>query len=332
MNTTSVITGATGHIGYALVRELIAGGERPRLLLRSESSLFEGIGCETAFGDITAPETLPAAFEGADVVYHLAGLIAVGDDVGNDSDNPAWQVNVDGTQNVVAACKACGVKRLVYVSSVDAMPPAPEGVVMTEPARFCSGPLNGTYAKTKAIATQAALNSAGGGFDVVVAMPSACIGPYDFKVSNIGVMVRLFMKFRFPFTMNFGGYNFVDVRDVAKGLAACAARGRPGESYLLTGEYLDTAAFIAVLAQLNGHKPPALPMPHRIADASAPLAELYYKVFDKTPLFTRYSIRKIMENGLFSYEKAARELGYAPRSAEESLRDMIDWIKTNEKV
>ena len=327
MDGTTVVTGATGHIGYALVQELLARGERPRLLLRKPVPLFEGMGCEIAFGDITDPESLPGAFAGAQTVYHLAGLIEVGDG----DEDAVWRVNVDGTQNVVAACKARGVKRLVYCSSVDAMPPAAQGEIMAEPARFICGAVNGGYAKTKAVATQAALNSAGGGFDVVVGMPSACIGPYDFKKSNIGVMVRIFIKYKFPFTMNFGGYNFVDVRDVAQGLAAMGEKGRSGECYLLTGEYLDTKSFIADLAGLNGRKPPVIPLPRRLADLSAPLAEQYYKVFDKTPLFTGYSLRKIMENGLFSYEKAARELGYAPRPARDSLRDMIAWIAEYEK-
>jgi len=329
MNRISVVTGAGGHIGYALVKELLSRGERPRLLLYlpDEATLFEGMDCEIYMGDITRPETLPAAFEGADVVYHLAGLV----EVGNDNSAAVWRVNIDGTQNVVAACKACGVRRLVYVSSVDAIPPAPAGVVMAEPALFASGPLNGAYAKSKAIAAQAALNSAGGGFEVVVAMPGACIGPYDFRKSSVGAMVRMFIHHGFPVTMRFGGYNFVDVRDVAQGLAAMAEKGRSGESYILSGEFTDCDSLIKMLAELTGRRPPRIPLPQPVAEAGAPIAEKYYKVFDKTPLFTRYSIRKIMENGLFSYEKAARELGYNPRGAKESLRDMIDWIKEHEK-
>ena len=323
----AVITGANGHIGYALVKELIDKGQRPRLLLRRKTALFDGMDCDISLGDITQPDTLLAAFEGAQVVYHLAGLIEVGG--GNDA--AVWNTNVDGTLNVIAACKACGVKRLVYCSSVDAIPPAQHGKTMTEPASYSSGPLNGTYAKTKAIAAQAALASAQEGFDVVVGMPSACIGPYEFKRSNLGELVRMFIKFPFPITMRFGGYNFVDVRDVAQGLAAMGEKGRPGESYILSGEFMDCDRLIRTLAELNGRKPPKLPLPRVLATAGAVPAELYYKLMRKTPLFTRYSIRKIMENGLFSYEKATRDLGYNPRSVRDSLRDMIAWIKENEK-
>ncbi|MDR2753003.1 MAG: NAD-dependent epimerase/dehydratase family protein [Oscillospiraceae bacterium] len=329
MTGTSVITGATGHIGYALVQELLNRGERLRLLLRKPSPLFNAPDLEIVQGDITAPATLREAFAGAETVYHLAGLI----EVGSDNDNEVWHVNVDGTQNVIAACKACGVRRLVYCSSVDALPPAADGVVMTEIENFQCNSVNGTYAKTKAVATQAVLNSACEGFDVVVGHPSACIGPYDFKQSNIGEMVRMFMRFKFPVTMRFGGYNFVDVRDVAQGLAACGERALApsGSCYLLTGNYHTTGEFIAMLAELNGYDAPSIALPRTLAEASAPIAERYYKIFDKTPLFTRYSLRKIMENGLFSYEKATQELGYCPRSAQESLRDMIAWIHKNEE-
>ena len=328
-DNTSVVTGATGHIGYALTLELTRRGERPRLLLRKPSPLFEGMGCEAVPGDITDYESLLRAFEGASTVYHLAGLI----EIGEGCEDRVWFINVDGTQNVIAACKACGVKRLVYCSSVDAMAPAPEGETMAEAERFSSHLVNGAYAKSKAFATQAALNSAGGDFTVAVCFPSACIGPYDFKESNIGTMVRMFMRHSFPVTMRFGGYNFVDIRDVAFGLAACGDRERvpSGGCYLLTGEYITTGEFIRILAELCGHKPPTLPLPRSLAQATAPLAESYYKLFSKTPLFTGYSLRKIMENGLFDHEKATRELDYRPRGARESLADMIAWLQDREK-
>ncbi|MDR3314840.1 MAG: NAD-dependent epimerase/dehydratase family protein [Oscillospiraceae bacterium] len=330
MSSTSIITGATGHIGYALVRELLQRGEAPKLLLRSPSPLFAGFPCEAVQGDITDRESLLAAFAGAETVYHLAGLIEIGDG----HLDQVLHINVDGTQNVIAACKACGVKRLVYCSSVDAIPPAPEGVVMREATQFSSHAVTGGYAKSKAIATQAVLNSASADFSVAVGFPSACIGPYDYKVSSAGVMIRMFLHHNIPVSMNFGGYNFVDIRDVAYGLAACgdAERVPSGSCYLLAGEYITTGALIATLAELAGRTPPTLMLPRMLADLSAPLVEQYYKIFSKTPLFTSYSLRKLMDNGLFDHEKATRELGYRPRSIRESLQDMLVWLQTQEEA
>ena len=118
----SVITGATGHVGYALVKELEARGENFRILIRKDSKIFDGINCERVFGDVTDPASLEKAFDGADVVYHLAGVI----EINKGNEDMTWKVNVDGTKNVVEACKKCGVKRLVYASSVDAYPPLPD--------------------------------------------------------------------------------------------------------------------------------------------------------------------------------------------------------------
>jgi len=331
LSKISVVTGAAGHIGYALVLELLARGERPRLLLwlPEEAKLFEGMDCEIVYGDITKPETLLPCFEGAGTVYHLAGLV----DIGNADPNVVMRVNVDGTQNVIAACKARGVRRLVYCSSVDAMPPAPEGAVMREIEHFGSGGVTGAYAKSKAIATQAALGSAGPDFEVAVAMPAACIGPYEFKASSVGEMVRMFLHGRFPVTMRFGGYNFVDIRDVAQGLAACGdpAKAPSGSRYILAGEYVRVDEFITMLAELTGQKPPAIPLPYALARMGAPIAKKYYDLSKKTPLFTPYTLRKLMDNGQFDCSKAMRELDYHPRSARKSLEDMINWIREYER-
>lgn len=323
----SLITGAAGHIGFALVKELINRGEKPRLLLRRDVPAFKDMNVEIVMGDITKPDTLAKACEGVDVVYHLAGLVEIGDS----NSNAVWSVNVDGTQNVVTACKNAGVKRLVYASSVDAMPPAKAGTTMTEPSSFSCAELNGAYARSKAVASQAVLNAANDDFEVVICMPSACVGPYDYKISSVGVMVRWTMHHTMPVTLKFGGYNFVDVRDVAYGLAESATKGRSGECYLLTGEYCTSGDIFKMLSELNGRRVPTFSIATGFVDFAAPLAEGYYKVSRSTPLFTRYTLRKLRENGLFNHDKATRDLGYNPRSPRESLRDMIQWIMENEK-
>ena len=325
MSNLSVITGAAGYVGYGLVQELLSRGERLRLLLLEPWPPFDNLPCEIVYGDITKPETIAHTFEGAHTVYHLAGLV----EIRKGREDLVWRVNVDGTHNVIAACKKSGVRRLVYCSSVDAIAPAPHGTVMREPASFGVAGLSGTYGKTKAVATQSALNSACEGFEVTACMPSAVIGPYDYNAAAIGVMVRTCMRIRMPAGLRGGGYNFVDVRDVAFGLAQ-AASAPSGESYLLTGEYLDVSDFIALLTELTGREPPGLSVPIKAAAAAAPAAEAFYKLSGKTPLVTRYSLRKITENGLFSYDKATRDLGYNPRSTRESLADMIAWVKENE--
>lgn len=323
----SVMTGATGHVGYALLLELIKDGQKPAILIRKDINIFDGLECEKVFGDVTDPASLEKAFAGADVVYHSAGVIEL--KPGNEE--LVYNVNVTGTKNVVEACKKCGVKKLVYMSSVDTYPPLPNGEMMTELSHYDPEILEGTYAKTKAEATQYVIDANGtDGLETVIIQPSACIGPYDFKVSSIGEMVRMFIKGNFPVTLTFGKYNFVDVRDVAQAAVAASTKGKAGECYLICGEAITVAEFIEITAKALGRKAPKIKLHKWLADLSAPIMEVYYKVTDTTPLFTRYSIRKLVSNCNFSNAKARAELDYNPMSVEKSIKDMADWIKDYE--
>lgn len=327
-NTSKVVmTGATGHVGYALLLELINTGAKPTILIRKDIDIFDGLNCEKAFGDVTDPASLEKAFEGADIVYHSAGVIEL--KPGNEQ--LVYDVNVTGTKNVVEACKKCGVKKLVYMSSVDTYPPLPDNQLMTEIDHYDPEILEGAYAKTKAEATQFVIDSNGtDGLETFIIQPSACIGPYDYKTSSIGEMVRMIIKGHFPVTITFGAYNFVDVRDVAKAAVLSAQKGKSGECYLICGEAMTVGEFIRLATKALGKKEPKLKLSKGLADFAAPIMEVYYKVTDTTPLFTRYSIRKLVSNCNFSNEKARRELGYNPMTVEQSIKDMADWIKDYE--
>ena len=323
------MTGATGHVGYALLMELQNYEDRDvRIIIRKDPGIFEGLRCEKVKGDITDYESLIRAFEGVEIVYHIAGCVEI--KPGNEEH--VYHINVNGTKNVLRAARKCGVKRVVYMSSVDTYVPLPDNQEMTEVYHYDPDELEGTYAKTKAEATQLVLDANKPGvLETVVCQPSACMGPYDFKVSSVGSMIRMFSTGKFPITMTFGGYNFVDVRDVAKGTVAAGDKGGAGEVYILCNKSCTVDEFIRALAKASGNKPPRFKLGKRLIDAVAPAMELYYKAADETPLFTRYAIRKLCSNCNFSYAKAARELGYAPRPLEESLKDTIEWLKIEEE-
>ena len=325
----TVLTGATGHVGYALLLELVSHGIRPRILIRKDSPIFDGIDCEKVYGDITDPESLEKAFDGAECVYHLAGMI----EINKGNEGQVYRVNVDGTKNVVKACKKCGVKKLVYMSSVDTYPPLPDNQVMTEIYDYNPDGLEGAYAKTKAQATDYVLKSNGvDGLETIIVQPSACIGPYDFKVSSIGTMVRMYLRGTFNMSMSFGAYNFVDVRDVAKGTYLAMEKGTPGDVYILSGEVYTVDQFVKALAKARNKKPPKITLGKTlVCSVAAPVMEVFYSVTGGTPLITRYSMRKVQSNCNFSCEKARRELGYDPMSPEKSIADMMEWILENDK-
>ena len=209
-NEINVITGGKGHVGFALVKELADRGEKIRLLLRSDSPVFDDIECEKIMGDVTDMQSLEKAFEGADTVYHVAGVV----DISGTKDKQVWDVNVEGTKKVVAACKKQGVKTLIYVSSIDAIPMGEGNQELTEISHFDPDLLEGTYAKSKAAATQYVLDNADDSLKVCVVHPSTCIGPYDNNgTSSMASVIKLFSKSLFPMSFGFGSCNFIDVRD-----------------------------------------------------------------------------------------------------------------------
>lgn len=323
----NVITGGKGYVGYALVKELAARGEKMRLLLRSDSPVFDNIDCEKIMGDVCDIGILEKAFEGAETVYHVAGVV----DISGTKDKQVFKVNVEGTKNVVEACKKAGVKTLIYVSSVDAVHVEDDMEVIREVSHFDPDILEGAYAKSKATATQYVLDNADENLKVCVVHPSACIGPYDNnRTSSMVTVINLFSKGFFSLTFDFGGYNFVDVRDVAKGMVAAAEKGRSGECYFLCGKAYTLDEFMGALARVCGKKHPKVVIKKKYVDTIIPVFEKIFKAANLPPVVNEYAIRKICENCKFSYEKAANELGYSPMPLEDSLRDTIKWLKEND--
>ncbi len=324
----TVVTGANGYLGYALVSELAKKDERIRLSLLFDCNELDEFGCEKMIGDVRDPKHLEEAFEGADTVYHVAGIV----DITGERDKLVWDVNFGGTKNVVAACKKCGVKTLVYVSSVDCIPVGTDNSVIRELSEFDPKPIEGAYGKSKASATQYVIDSADENLKTCVVHPSCCIGPNDiYGTNSVCTMIGLYLKGLFPVSLNFGGYNFVDVRDVAKGMIAAAEKGKGGECYFLCGDRLTVDEFIKTLAKINGKKAPKIKLGKKTLLTLCPLIEKVFKAAKLPPVLTPFSINKLCENCNFSYEKAAKELGYSPMSAEDSLRDTVNWLKANPK-
>jgi dihydroflavonol-4-reductase len=232
------VTGATGHLGNVLVRELLRRGKRVRVLVEPSDDLrpLSGLPIEIVRGDVTRKETLAGAFSGVDLVFHMAGVVSISSlDV-----ELVRTVNVDGTRNVVEAVQRAGVRRLVYTSSVHAFTEPPSGGVLVETAGYDPALAPGDYGKAKAEASCIVLEAIRGGQDAVIVNPTAVLGPLDFRISEMGELLRMFARRRLPAVVD-GGYDFVDVRDVASGHLLAAEKGRAGESYLLTGGRMSRA-------------------------------------------------------------------------------------------
>ena len=314
------ITGGSGHVGGNLARALIAEGHEVRALARKDRRALDGLDLTVVAGDVLDPASLVRAVEGVEVVYHAAARISLKHD-----DPVATRINTEGARNVVEACLAAGVRRLVHFSSIHACSPNPPDQPIDE-ARplFDDSPL--AYDRSKAAGEGEVRAGIERGLDAVIVVPTAVIGPNDFKPSRMGRLVVDVCKRRLPATVE-GGFNWVDVRDVAAGALAAAARGRRGERYLLGGEYLSLHALACQVAACCGVRSPWFCSPSWLAKLGVPFASLYAAMTGKEPLFNAASVDIVRHHGLVSHEKAARELGYSPRPLRETIADTVAWFR-----
>ena len=323
MSQLYLVTGAAGHLGSTVVRTLLRSGKAVRgLILPAETPAVSG--AEYVRGDVRQPETLAPLFrrsEGQElVVLHTAGLV----DITGAERPELWAVNVEGTQTMLALSREHAVKRFVYVSSVHAIPEPADGGLVTEIDRFAPERVTGGYAKTKAAATRAVLEAARAGLPAVVVHPSGILGPYDPGRNHLVQMLLDFLEGRLPACVR-GGYDVVDVRDVAEGCILAAERGRPGQCYILSGAYAELSQLLGLAGELCGKRcPPVLPMP--LARAGEPLLRRWAQAHGQRPLYTKYSLDTVCSGVRFSSAKARAELGYLVRTTKATVRDTVQWL------
>lgn len=328
-----IVTGANGHLGNTIVRKLLDKGQTVRgLTVPGDQSVRWDDPRLTLFeGDVLSNETLSPLFEkteGADlIVIHTAGIVSIT----SRYQQKVWDVNVNGTQNVIDLCRKYGVKKLIHVSSVHAIPEKKKGQVITEVGHFDPQLVKGLYARTKAAATERVLNAAKTGLNACVVHPSGIIGPNDFSHGHLTQLILDYLDGRLAACVD-GGYDFVDVRDVADGVLACTRRGRQGECYILSNHYYTVTDLLRTLHEITGRREIKAVLPTWLAKATAPLAEGWYKMLRQPPLYTSYSLYTLESNALFSHEKATRELGYIPRPLRETLLDTVQWMEQNHRL
>ena len=327
MKRCYLITGIKGHVGHTLMEKLLAAGQEVRGLVlpgdKTAAPLPQRV--EVFEGDVRDMDSLEPFFTTEEerelVVIHTAGIVSIASKYNEN----VYRVNVEGTRNIIAQCLQHHVKRLIHVSSVHAIPEKKKGEVITEIDRFDRKAVRGLYAQTKAEASQLVLDAAHAGLDAVIVHPSGIIGPGDYGRGHLTQMVVDYLNGRLVACVK-GGYDFVDVRDVADGILSAVDHGRSGQCYILSNCFYPVRKVLDTVHELTGKKKIRTVLPMWLAKGTAPMAETYYKLVKRPPLYTRYSLFTLTSNSNFSHSKADQELGYAPRSIVDTLQDTVDFL------
>lgn len=326
-----LITGAAGHLGNALIIQLQKEGKALRgLFQKGERNLPEG-NYEIFYGDVCDKGSLKPFFSGLEgdrvFLIHCAGIVSIA----SRFLQKVYDVNVIGTKNIVDLCLEHRVHRLIYVSSVHAIPEKPQGEIITETDIFHPYEVVGLYAKTKSEATAYVLAASKRGLEVNVVHPSGICGPYDNGRGHLTTLVLDYCKGRLTAGMD-GGYDFVDVRDVADGILSCCGKGQPGSCYILSNRYFTVREILEMLHEVTGRRSIRTYLPRWFVKLTAPLAETYYRILRQPPLFTAYSIYTLSTNSVFSHQKATDELGYTTRAMGQTLKDTVEWLQGKHRL
>jgi dihydroflavonol-4-reductase len=322
----SLVTGATGFVGSAVARALLARGHRVRVLARPNSDRrnLAGLAVEIAEGAMEDPRSLARAVAGCRYVYHVAAnyRIWVPDPA------PMFRANVEGTRDLLAAALEAGVERVVYTSSVATLGLVAGGSADEETPSSIDDMI-GPYKQSKYAAEEVVRELVRErGLPVVIVNPSTPVGPGDIKPTPTGRLIVEAARGQVPAFVD-TGLNIVHVDDVAEGHLAAAEKGRVGERYILGGENMSLAEILAGVAQAVGRRPPRLRVPHSVLFPVAVGAELAARVTGRDPFVTLDGVRMSRKKMYFTSEKASRELGYTPRPAREAITDAVAWFEAN---
>jgi len=318
------ITGATGHLGQTLLRQMRSRGDTITAAIRGSSNktLLEGYCDRVHIAALDNTDGLATAFDGAHTVIHSAALI----DIRRGSLDAMRRVNVAGTENVMQACIAASVKRLVYVGSIEAFDLTASRRPIREDFGFARGNAVMDYGETKAEACRrVTAMGLSGNLETVIVCPTSIVGPWDYQNGLITSMLRRMVKGHMPAYLT-GGFDYVDVRDTAGAILAAGEKGRSGESYLVSGTYRTVKDLLTDLDQILGVRSNRRSLPLWFARAAAEITEMAGRAAGREVLFTRGSVEVLQVGADVDSSKAAEELGFQSRPLDETLRDTLEWI------
>lgn len=317
-----LVTGGTGFIGSNLAERLTELGCNVRILRRSDSDLraIAGISVDHRIGDVRDPESLRKAIQGCDTVFHTAAMVTFA----RNKKHLQHEVNVLGSRNVVEACLASAVERLVYTSSIAAIGHPPPGTLATEETPFNREPESG-YRLSKHLAEKEILSGARKGLNAVIVNPSVVIGARDIHMHG-GQLVKEAKQGHVLFYIE-GGMNIVHVKDVVNGHILAAQKGRTGERYILGGHNMTHKEIFCRIADLVGGHQPLARLPIPLLRLAAEVIERVSSLMGIAPPISSDLVAGAGLYNWFSCEKAVRELGYTVSSFVEAVLSAHRWYE-----
>lgn len=325
MSDIALVTGASGFVGSAVARALVARGMHVRVLMRPTASRdnIAGTACEPVIGDMRDQASMTAALKGARYLFHVAADYRLwARDPGEIERN-----NLQGAQASMGAALKCGVERVVYTSSVAALKPGEAAV--DETSRHTPHSVIGAYKRSKLVAEREVERLIRDeNLPAVIVAPSTPIGPRDIKPTPTGRVIVEAATGRMPAFVD-TGLNLVHVDDVAQGHLLALDKGKIGENYILGGEDVSLQTMLADIAALSGRKAPTIKLPRAPLFPLAWGAEFIARLTGKEPFLTADALRMSRYRMFFSSEKAKRELGYEARPYREGLKDALNWFSAN---
>lgn len=322
----ALVTGATGFVGSAVARRLLAENFAVRVLARpgSDRRNLAGLDVEVAEGNLTDPASLARACAGCEALFHVAA------DYRTWAPKPEelYQANVEGSRTLMRAALQAGVKRVVYTSSVAVLGIPKDGRPGDEDTPVTVDDMIGHYKRSKFLAEEAVREFLNQGLQLVIVNPSTPIGPRDLKPTPTGRIIVDAASGRMPAYVD-TGLNIVHVDDCAEGHWLAYAKGRVGERYVLGGTDMSLRQILAEIADIVGRKPPKLRLPHAAVMPVAYVAEALARVTGIAPVATVEEVRMSKKWMYFSSAKAQRELGYTIRPPRAALEDAVRWYRDN---
>jgi dihydroflavonol-4-reductase len=325
LSDIALVTGASGFVGSAVARALIARGLQVRVLMRPTANRLNiaKLHCEPVAGDMRDQESMTAALKGARYLFHVAADYRLwARDPGEIERN-----NIKGAQATMGAALKAGVERVVYTSSVAALKPGDHAV--DESSRHTPQSVIGAYKRSKLVAEREVERLVRDeGLPCVIVAPSTPIGPRDIKPTPTGRVIVEAATGRMPAFVD-TGLNLVHVDDVANGHLLALDKGKIGENYILGGEDVALETMLGDIAFLSGRKAPTIKLARGPLFPLAWGAELLARVTGKEPFLTADALRMSRYRMFFSSDKARRELGYTARPYKEGLKDALTWFRDN---